>query len=61
MVYSFTNHDHVGFPIFVASVAGCGLIAVLSFFDGKFSSQFLRFAADMAVMIPALLCVVLWV
>lgn len=60
IVFSLTNHDHVGFPIFVASGIGCGLIAFLSFFDGKASSQFLRFAADMAVMVPALLCLVLW-
>ena len=60
MVYSFTNHSHVGFPIFVASGIGCGLITVLSFFDGRASSQFLRFAADMAVIMPALVYVIFW-
>ena len=60
MVFSLTNYDHVGFPIFVASCIGCGLIAVLSFFDGKVSSQFLRFAADMAVLMPAILYLALW-
>ena len=60
MVYSFTNHSHVGFPIFVASGIGCGLITVLSFFDARASSQFLRFAADMAVIIPALVYVIFW-
>jgi hypothetical protein len=54
MAYSSINHDHMGFPVFLASGIGCGLIAALSFFDGKFSSQFLRMAADMAVMVPAL-------
>ena len=54
MAYSSINHDHMGFPVFLASGIGCGLIAALSFFDGKFSSQFLRIAADMAVMVPAL-------
>ena len=60
MVFSLTNYDHVGFPIFVASCIGCGLIAVLSFFDGKVSSQFLRFAADMAVLMPAILYLAFW-
>jgi len=60
LVYSFMHHDHVGFPIFMASGIGCGFITALSFFDGKVSSQFLRIAADMAVMIPALFYVVLW-
>ena len=42
----------------MASSFGCGIIAVLSHYEGKASKNIMRLLADMAVLIPGLVFVI---
>jgi len=58
-VYSFRNHyDSEALPVIMASSFGCGIIAVLSHYEGKASKNIMRLLADMAVLIPGLVFVI---
>ena len=54
----FNNHDSEALPIIIASSSGCGIIAVLSHFEGKASRNIIRLLADMAVLIPGIAFVI---
>ena len=54
----FNNHDSEALPIIIASSSGCGIIAVISHFEGKASRNIIRLLADMAVLIPGIAFVI---
>ena len=53
--YSFgKNYYNESLPVITASSIGCGIIAIISHFDGRVSCNIMRLFADMAVLIPGL-------
>lgn len=52
--YALSQKNNVEFPILLSVASGCALIGILSLIAGKASSCFLRLAADVAVIVPAL-------